>query len=153
AAPYQFEIAAPKNVSLFSGGGLLALSPDGRQLVFVATPAGGKPLLYLRPLDSVEARPLVGTTGAAQPFWSPDSRSVAFMADGKLKKIEIASAAVQTICDVQGTAGTWSRNGDILFRSDVSRSIERVAAAGGRPVPIVPPDPARGELWVNWPQF
>ena len=55
-----------------------ALSPDGRSLVFVAS-GDGAPRLWLRPLDQTEARPLVGTEGAASPFWSPDSRSIGFL--------------------------------------------------------------------------
>jgi len=64
--------------------GMVALSPDGRMLAFVATGADGKDFLYLRPLDSLESRVLPGTEGAAFPFWSPDSRSIGFFAQRKL---------------------------------------------------------------------
>src|SRR5262249_15218081 len=75
----RFEITTPPTAQSYT----FALSPDGRQLVF---PASGQ--LWLRPLDNVAARPLTGTQGASAPFWSPDSRSVAFFADNKLKRIE-----------------------------------------------------------------
>src|SRR5207253_6521102 len=66
------------------------ISPDGRHLAFVATTADGKQLLWVRSLDALAARVLPGTDGAIYPFWSPDSRSLGFFADGKLKKIEAA---------------------------------------------------------------
>jgi Tol biopolymer transport system component len=149
----RFPVAAPDNATLFSGGGVMALSPDGHYLVFVATPTGGSPLLWIRSLDSVALRPLVGTIGASQPFWSPDSRFVAFMADRKLKKVDVASGEVQTLCEARGTAGTWSRSGVILYKSDVSGRIERVSDNGGPSTPVIGADPSHGEVVVHWPQF
>ncbi len=73
----------------------LALSPDGRWLAFVASMGEGKRSLWLRPLDSLAARALPGTEGAIYPFWSPDSRALAFFAQGKLKKIEVSGGPPQ----------------------------------------------------------
>ena len=67
---------------------------------FVATDPSGKTLLWIRPLDSFAARPLPGTDGASLPFWSPDNQSIAFFVTGKLKKMDSAGGAPQTICDV-----------------------------------------------------
>jgi Tol biopolymer transport system component len=132
----------------------MALSPDGRSLVFVATPRVGKPLLWIRSLDSVAMRALAGTTDARAPFWSPDSRFVAFGAGGRLKKIDVASGDVQTLCDCAPRgAGSWGTRGEILFTSDLTGRVERVPAAGGHPKPVTSIDPSRGEFWIGWPQF
>jgi len=88
----------------------IAISPDGRHLAFTAA-TGGKVQLWVRALDSSEARVLVGTQGAAMPFWSPDSRFIGFFADGRLKKIEVTGGLALTLCEVPGPSfdGAWSR--------------------------------------------
>ena len=74
----------------------MALSPDGRKLAFRASGKGGaRSSLWVRALDSLEARPLPGTEGANFPFWSPDSRFLAFSAGGNLKKIEASGGPPQ----------------------------------------------------------
>src|SRR6185503_12535169 len=91
------------------------ISPDGRTLAFTAT-VEGKHQLWIRPLDSVSARPLAGTEGAYLPFWSPDNRFLGFFAEHKLKKIEISGGVTQTVCDAGiGRGGTWNRDGLIVF--------------------------------------
>ena len=76
------------------------VSPDGRNIVF-AGDADGKRLIWIRPLDALEARSLPGTEGVLRPFWSPDSRFVAFVAGNKLKKVDISGGPPQVICDAQ----------------------------------------------------
>jgi Tol biopolymer transport system component len=154
--PIRFSVSAPEDAAFSSSASFMALSPDGRHLAFVATPSGSEPLLWIRSLDSLAARPLPGTTDASQPFWSPDSRFVAFTAAGNLKRVDIATGVVQTICDCDGLAGTWSSNGVILFTSFKSgwgSAIERVPAGGGQPTPVIRLDPLRGETRHDWPQF
>ena len=111
SAAVHSEIPAPDGTTV----GSIALSPDGRRLVFV----GRKGLisrLWVRPLDSVTAQPLVGTEGADYPFWSPDGRSLGFFADGKLKRIDVTGGAEQTLADAPNTRGaTWSPTGTIVF--------------------------------------
>jgi len=154
AKAYRFVIAAPEDTTLFSGGGVMALSPDGRRLALVASPRGGKPLLWIRSLDALAARPLAGTGDATQPFWSPDSRSVAFSAGGKLKRVDVATGEIQTVCEMGGAAGTWSTHGDILFKPDGGpTNIVRVPADGGHAIPITAVDSSRGEFLHNWPFF
>src|SRR5262249_8336254 len=88
----------------------MAVAPDGRKLVFVAS-TQGRTQLFLRPLDSVNAQPLAGTEGAAYPFWSPNSRSVGFFADGKLKRIDLQGGAVQALAGARlGPWGAWEEN-------------------------------------------
>jgi serine/threonine protein kinase len=114
---------------------LIAVSPDGRHVAFAAT-LDGKRELWVRDLDSLTARPLPGTEGASDPFWSPDSRSIGFFAPGKLKKIEIAGGPVLTLCDFSGfvRGGAWSQNGIIVFA--IQAGLFRISAAGGTAAPL-----------------
>ena len=130
-----------------------AISPDGRSVVFqVATER--RPQLWLRPLASEEARPLTGTEGATSPFWSPDSRSVGFFADDKLKRIDIAAGSVQTLAEAPfENGGAWNADGVILFVPANSRGIYRVSAeGGGEPVAVTQLDTPR-QLAHRFPNF
>jgi len=130
------SILPPEKSAFFFGGissGPIAISPDGRLLAFVARTPDGRDVLWVRPLDSLSARPLDGTEGASFPFWSPDSRSIGFFADAKLKKIEAQGGPPQTLCETSiGRGGSWSEDGTILVAPDISDSIYRVPASGGR---------------------
>jgi Tol biopolymer transport system component len=114
------------------------LSPDGRYLAFLVTDDTENTSLWLRAMDSLIARPLPGTERASGQFWSPDSRFLAFFADGKLKKIDVAGGAPSTICDASlNSTGSWSSTGDILFGAITPRGpIKRVSNGGGVPVDI-----------------
>jgi Tol biopolymer transport system component len=140
-----------------TGVGQIALSPDGRNVV-ISTLYEGKAQLWLRPLDSLTARPLPNTEGAVGfPIWSPDSRAIAFAVAGKLKKYDFADGSVQSICNIpsadrRGFDGTWNRDGTILFFVG-GTTIYRVQATGGEPAPIPGVnDSAAGGL-VRWPTF
>lgn len=134
----------------------ISISPDGRWLAFTAM-AEGRTLLYVRPIDATEARALLGTEGASAPFWSPDSRFIAFFvaSEGKLKRVEATgSAPPVVICDVRGRAvtGTWSGEGVIVFSiSGGEYGIYRVAATGGTVTRIITDSPETSE--ANWPHF
>ena len=115
-----------------STGGAVTISPDGQRLVFVATGDDGRQLLWVRPLDSLDARPLPETDGGNFPFWSADNRTVGFFAQGKLKKIQIAGGPPQTVCDaLQPRGGTWSRDDAIVFSAGAGYELYRVPAGGG----------------------
>jgi Tol biopolymer transport system component len=108
-----------------------ALSPDGRQIVFSA-PGNGASQLWLRSLAATTARPLAGTEGAREPFWSPDGRSVGFMAGNALKRLDLAGGAPQTLAPVSSGGGaTWSANGVIVFAPITRGGLMRVSATGG----------------------
>jgi serine/threonine protein kinase len=108
-----------------------ALSPDGRHLVY-STNIDDKAQLWNRPLDSVTTQPLVGTDRGIYPFWSPDSRTIGFFADGQLKLIDATGRTVQTIAQATtGLGGTWNQNGIILFAANSTGPILRVARSGG----------------------
>jgi eukaryotic-like serine/threonine-protein kinase len=130
----------------------LALSPDGRQLAFVATDAENKTQLWVRSLDTLTARALAGTEGATLPFWSPDSRSLGFFADGRLKKIDTFGGPAITLCEAPtGFGGTWSQDGVIVFAQEGELAIQRVSAAGGEPTAVA--KLAEGEINQRRPFF
>ena len=148
----QFEVQTPPT----SDSGSFALSLDGRQLAFVAT-AEGAPRLWVRSLDEVIPRVLPGTDGAAYPFWEPDGHAIGFFAAGKLKRVDPAGGAPQTLADApSGRGGTWNREGVIVFAPSAELAVPtsvlmRVAAEGGVATPVT--RLAAGQGSHRWPQF
>lgn len=131
-----------------------ALSPDGRWFTYVAKTPDGKSVLWLRSLDAVEDKPLPGTEKAEFPFWSPDSRFIAFFADAKLKKIEITSTTPSVICDAPtARGGAWNREGTILFSPSRAGSLQRVPATGGTPTQVTALSTSENETSHRWPFF
>jgi serine/threonine protein kinase/Tol biopolymer transport system component len=134
------NILPPDNTTLdFTNGvGVPALSPDGKRIVFGARSSDGKTPLWVRSLDALTAQPLAGTEGAAFPFWSPDSRFIAFFAEGKLKKIDASGGPVLTLADAPlGRGGSWSRDGVIIFAPvNTIGALMRVSSAGGASSPL-----------------
>lgn len=152
----QFSLEPPPDSTFADEYGGFAASPDGRYVVLTARAArGGVPSLWLRPLDSLTARALPGTEGANFPTWSPDSRSLAFASNGKLRRIEITGGAPLTLGDAEGSSvsptGTWNRDGVILFGG--SDGLKRVSASGGGATSLTKIDPARKETGHGYPQF
>jgi hypothetical protein len=130
----RFTVPPPENARY---GPWLALSPDGRYLGFTATGSDGRDRIWIRALDSLEARMLPGTEDAHTFFWSPDSRRVAFAAGNKLKKMEISGGPPQVLCDGPGVGlgGSWSLQDVILFGGTIG-PIMRVSASGGEPAAV-----------------
>ena len=129
------------------------ISPDGRTLAFTAT-LHGKQMLWVRPLDALEARPLLGTDGAAYPFWSPDSRSIAFFAQTKLKRVDAAGGPPRDLADViVGRGGAWSSTGVILYSSRPLGVLLQLPESGGEPRPATSLDDTRGEAGHGFPKF
>jgi eukaryotic-like serine/threonine-protein kinase len=129
----------------------LALSPDGTHLAYVAV-QGGTQQLYLRAMDSLEARPILGTEGAFGPFFSPDSQWLGFFASTKLKKISVSGGAVQTLGDATLAHGeSWSNQGTIAFSPATASFLQQVSEAGGPLQPLT--RLAAGEVSHRWPEF
>ena len=157
----QFTIAPPENAS-FGGptrGGSgtatqLAVSPDGRHIVFVAR-TGAAYQIWLRPVATLEATPIPGTEGGTFPFWSPDSRSIGFFANGKLKTVQIAGGPPIVLADAPTSmGGSWSRDNVILFSPGApQRGLWRVSSAGGVPTLVTSLDTKTGEDAHRWPHF
>jgi Tol biopolymer transport system component len=152
---YSASVLLP-DLRLWDGGpsGRFALSPDGSRLAVVATESGGRTMLFVRPLGAPLAQPLTGTDGASFPFWSPDSRFVAFLAGGWLKKVDVSGGQVTTLAEAKLPAtGAWGRHGDILFTPSGGSPLHRVSAAGGSPTPVTRLDPAEGDVQHWYPHF
>jgi eukaryotic-like serine/threonine-protein kinase len=117
-----------------------AISPDGSRLAFVAADSGRAEMLWVRDLASGRCQPLNDTEGSREPFWRPDSRHIGFFAHGKLKTIDIAGGAVNTLCAARvAIGGAWHSNDVILFAGQVSGPLLRITADGGAsPVPVTP---------------
>lgn len=143
----RFEVTTPPTGDPMS----FAVSPDGQQLAFVAIDQP-VPKLWLRPLNHLVAQPLVGSDGASYPFWAPDGRSIAFFAEGKLKRLDLDRGVPRVIADAPfGRGGTWSRDGVILFAPTTASVLVRVPANGGVPVPVT--QLTSGHNSHRWPQF
>jgi len=147
----RLQIAPPEGGRINPENGL-AVSPDGRTLAYVATVQGSAEI-WVRPLDGAEARRLPGTENARWPFWSPDSRSIAFWASiVKLVRVDVAGGSPVTICDAFGSFGTWNTDGVIVFGGGV-KGLQRVRASGGTPEPLTTLDAGRGDLDHLQPQM
>ena len=156
--PIRFTIDPPEGV-VFEDGRYAppVLSPDGTKLAFVGVTEDANSL-WVRPLDSLEAQRLPGTEGAIFPFWSPDSRYLAFFADGKLKKIDTAGGPPHTLCDAPtGRGGAWAEDdqglGVIVFAPTNSSPLHRVSSAGGEPTPVTDLSEAGGARGHRHPRF
>ncbi len=160
ARPVRFTVLPPEKVmfgTLYDAGPAV-ISPDGQRLAFVGVDATGSKQLWVRPLESLTAQPLPGTKGATYPFWSPDSKYLAFFADGKLKKIAAAGGPPQPLCDAQaGRGGSWAPaaqgEGTIVFAPASISGIFRVPASGGEPVAVTRIDTAAKEAAHRQPEF
>jgi serine/threonine protein kinase/Tol biopolymer transport system component len=154
---FRTSLALPVTFRSDPPSSRLAVSPDGRRLA-IAGDANSRVSLWVRSLDGLGAQPLAGTEGATAPFWSPNSRTIAFYADGKLKKIDASGGPALTLCDVSlnntvSLTGAWNRDDVILFVAADGSVISRVAAAGGTPSPVTTLNAKAGETRHAFPSF
>ena len=135
----------------------MAIAPNGRTVAVVAEREPGKKgMVWLYDVGAREASPLASTEGANFPFWSSDGKSLAFFADGKLKRLDIGGGPVQTLADAPtGRGGAWNSDGVILFTPSgkLGQVLEEIPASGGTPKPIGALDLVRGESSHRWPNF
>lgn len=159
--PLILSTLLPPEGWVFSPASPFAVSPDGRQIAFVAiagadnekAPAGSNSI-WIRDLASPEPRQLAATDGEAYPFWSPDGRWLGFYANGKLNKIEARGGPVVPLCDATtGRGGTWNESGTIVFQRSWSEGLMKIPAAGGTPEPVTVLNKDRFELAHRWPCF
>jgi serine/threonine protein kinase/Tol biopolymer transport system component len=128
------------------------LSPDGRALAFVAESDESESALWVRTMADASVRRLPGTEDAELPFWSPDSRSIAFFANGKLKRAEVNGGPIQVLCDAPDPrGGAWGPNNIILFSLNMGPLL-RISPGGGTPTPVTSLNTAK-ETDHRWPSF
>ena len=148
--PIRASLLFPERMFL----GELAVSPDGRKVAFTAAKPGGEPELWTRSLDAAAGQPVTEAGEAHFPFWSPDSRFVAFFSEGKLKKADLSGGPVLTICDAErGVGGTWNSDGTIVFAPTPTGALYRVPASGGQPVAVTKLHAGRRETAHRYPAF
>jgi serine/threonine protein kinase len=158
ATPVRFQVLPPFGKSWSAplgspqGANSGTISPDGRTLSFVSPDGDGKVVLWVRPVDSFTATALPDTEGAAFPFWSPDSRSLGFFTQTRLRRVAAQGGPVQTVTPLSSTprGGTWSQQGVILF-STAGSAVMRVSAEGGEPTTATKPDAKNPGH--QWPSF
>ncbi len=146
------DVALPQGVSIVTRDAhSVALSPDGREIVFMGT-KGSSAQLYLRSLNEPGAGPISGTENGASPFFSPDGKWIGFFADGKLKKIPVEGGTAQVLADASNQrGGNWAKDGTIIFAPDYTGGLMRVPDSGGQPEALATPDAKKGERTYRWP--
>ena len=147
----RFTLLAPEKTNYTEW---LTLSPDGRRLAFVVRSTSGK-TLWVRALDSVEARELPDTQGAECPFWSPDGRFIGFFAGNKLKKVDTSGGSPQVLAEASADprGAAWGPDGTIIFTPTFTSPLLKVSSAGGTPEAVTQFDETRGQTSHRWPAF
>ena len=129
------------------------LSPDGLNLAFIGMGDGGQ-RLWVRPIEAVTAQPLAGTEGAVVARWSPDGRSLAFVAGGRLRRIDASGGLAVTLAEKATNWGlAWGPDDTILFVPDSQGPLFRVSASGGTPSQVTTLDAASGDAGHGNPFF
>ena len=141
----------------------LALSPDGRHLVYAAgasddakeqldaaTAGTGSALMVRSIEDNVDAQPIAGVASASGPFFSPDGRWIGFFDGFQLRKMSITGGPAITLCQLKGVArgASWADDNTIVFATDdVTTGLLRVSAGGGKPTLLTTPEAAEHDDW------
>jgi eukaryotic-like serine/threonine-protein kinase len=132
-------------------GAAVALSPDGTYLAYVAS-QGGDQQIYLRAMDSLEARSIAGTEGANELFFSPDGQWLGFFTGPKLKKISVSGGSALTLCTTgQSRGASWGSQGKIAFAPNNTTVLQEVSDSGGTQQPIT--HLQKGDVGHRWPEF
>jgi eukaryotic-like serine/threonine-protein kinase len=132
-------------------GPAVTLSPDGTHLAYVAR-QGGTQQIYLRAMDSSEAKPIPGTEGGVIPFFSPDGQWLGFFTGNKLMKVSVSGGAALTLSDASFPHGaSWGNQGMIAFAPTTVSGLLQVPDAGGTPLPLT--RLAKGDVAHRWPEF
>ncbi len=149
---YRYKMIPPMDAAAVEWP---SISPDGTKIAFRATDSTGSDRIWIWPMNSYDAYPLSGTEGAFRPFWSPDSRFLAFIVDRRqVKKVPVAGGPVQLIGEVNGGAdGTWGAGGFILFDGGTGDSIRQISASGGVVDAATILDSTALEIGHSWPWF
>jgi serine/threonine protein kinase len=148
-------IMPPHGINFENGlGSNLTISPDGKYISFIGSDSSGTTKLWVRPVNSLTARPLTNATVEAYPFWSPDSKTIAYFDRGKLMKISLDAGTSLPICDVSsGRGGSWSPTGTIVFSPAPTGGIFKVSSSGGTAEEIIKADSTIEAQSLRWAHF
>ncbi|HQX82642.1 MAG TPA: protein kinase, partial [Vicinamibacterales bacterium] len=170
----RFSVSPPGQGQFIGGTPRMAISPDGKMLAFAATSkAAEQDQLWIRRLDAMEAVAVSGTqstpdaTAPQSPFWSPDSRHLAFLMQtggmtggglsrgSRLQTVDVTGGAVRTICELpsNNASGSWNAQGVLVVSSQGTKGVQRVSATGGVPTQVTTLDASTSEVAHLWPQF
>ncbi|HEX6791220.1 MAG TPA: protein kinase [Candidatus Krumholzibacteria bacterium] len=150
----RLSISLPAGLEVSTEVPDVTISPDGETILFAAMDSSGTTRLYARPIGAQTARAIPGTEEAAIPFWSPDSRQIAFFANGKLKRMALTDDRAQVIADAPNArGGAWSPGDVIVYQPNASGPLLQVPASGGTPRPATTLDENNGETAHRFPQF
>ena len=153
-APLDVTIQGPEKNSLGSETFNTVISPDGTTLALVARDTAGVSHLWLRELSTDVVQKVAGTEDAAQPFWSPDNRSLGFFAGGQLRRVSTSGEGLQTLCAAPNPrGGTWGADDIIVFAPAATSPLMQILASGGPARPATTLDSARGETAHRFPSF
>lgn len=149
----RFAIPLPTGATLDRDHPAVAVSPDGRHFAYVAH-MNGMSRVYLRPVDSVTASPLMGTEGASGPFFSPDGRWLAFFAAGELRKVPLEGGVPLVLCEARNDfGGAWTTDGRIVFASSLADGLFTVSDTGGVPARLTSTALDQAIVRHGWPSL
>jgi eukaryotic-like serine/threonine-protein kinase len=151
----RFVIEPPRNMQVGSPSfpTTLAFSPDGRNLVYVAS-RGGERQLFVRAIDQLESKTIDGTAGAYLPFFSPDGRWIGFLSDTSLSKIPLSGGASVAIASApRGPGANWGADDQIVFVPSTRSGLSLIPANGGSSRPLTRLDAQRGDTSHRWPEL
>ncbi|MHC4432035.1 MAG: protein kinase domain-containing protein [Planctomycetota bacterium] len=150
--PLRFPVSPPVNQMLNEDLSQIAVSPDGKRLIYVGG-TGRNRRLILREVDQVEGQELPETTGAQRPFFSPDGQSIGFFSGGKLQTLFLDGGRPKTLCDASALMGaSWGPDGVIYFSPATTTGLRRILADGGVAESVTTPDKEKGEFGHWWPE-
>ncbi len=152
----RLSVLPPANLSLFADSSSVTISPDGQTIALLtgnATFTSNAPLeLWLRRLDGLAPTRVTGANGAINPFWSPDSRQLAFFSNRKLRRLELATGRIDDICDApDGRGGSWNTDDVIVFAPTNNGALFRVSVKNGKPEPVTKVASDQGETGHRYP--
>jgi serine/threonine protein kinase/dipeptidyl aminopeptidase/acylaminoacyl peptidase len=153
AAIVRFSVPPPTGLAFNADAAFASVSPDGQHIVYCVQSPSTLTRIWLYSVATQNARELAGTEGACYAIWSPDNRAIAFVEGGRLKRLDLAGGAVQTIAEAKaGAGGSWNRDGTIIL-GDPAGGLMRASAAGGGAALLTTPDRAEKEMGHILPQF
>ena len=153
-APVRFSFELDSTAQINSTDPTPIMSSDGRRIMIQAV-RNNRRVVFLRDLARNEVVPVPGTEDGWRPFFSPDGGWIAFVSDGKLRKVrtEGGGGAPIVLAPSRWGGGSWGPDGTIVYSESYNGGLWRVSAGGGEPTRLTTPDSSLGELAHWWPHL